>query len=415
MKQFGKVLKFELKNHLTNKGFVGVTVFLVVVIAVVMFIPRITGLFRSEDEGTDVPADLPVMLVQTDGSTPGGMVKETFSAAFPGYIVQLSEDGTDTIRDKITSGEIECAFALNGLTSYTYYVNNLTMFDDTAAVADAVLRDLYRVNAMLNGGMTEEQVSDVMNVVIEGSVESLGKDQAQNFFYTYIMIFALYMVIILYGNMVSTSVATEKSSRAMELLITSADPPAMMFGKVIAACLAGLIQLVLIFGSAVLFYGINKSAWGGNEIVSAIFDIPVPLLAYMAVFFILGFLIYAFLFGAIASTVSKLEDVGTANMPIMYLFIFGFMAVVFSMSSGAVDNTLMKVCSYVPFTSPMAMFTRIAMSTVPAAGIAASIALLVLSTVGIGFLSARIYRVGVLMYGTPPRLSAILKSIRKAK
>ena len=79
-----------------------------------------------------------------------------------------------------------------------------------------------------------------------------------------------------------------------------------------------------------------------------------------------------------------------------------------------VDNTLMVICSYVPFTSPMAMFTRIAMSVVPWYEITASIAILIGSTVGIGVLSAKIYRAGVLMYGTTPKIGDILKTIRKA-
>ena len=84
------------------------------------------------------------------------------------------------------------------------------------------------------------------------------------------------------------------------------------------------------------------------------------------------------------------------------------------MSSGNVDNTIMKVCSFIPFTSPMSMFTRIAMSTVPWYEIAISIAILVGSTVGIGLLSAKIYRVGVLMYGTTPKISNIIKAVWKA-
>ena len=228
------------------------------------------------------------------------------------------------------------------------------------------------------------------------------------------MIFALYMVILLYGQMVATNVATEKSSRAMEVLITSAKPVNMMFGKVIASCLAGLIQLVAVFGSALLFYQLNKAYLGDNMIVQSIFNIPFELFIYMLVFFVLGFFIYAFLYGAIGSTASKLEDINTSVMPITMLFIVGFFVVVFSMSSGNVDNTLMKVCSYIPFTSPMAMFTRIAMSTVPWYGILASVVVLIGSVVGIGVLSAKIYRVGVLLYGTTPGLKSILKSVIKA-
>jgi len=84
------------------------------------------------------------------------------------------------------------------------------------------------------------------------------------------------------------------------------------------------------------------------------------------------------------------------------------------MSSGEVDNTLMLVCSYIPFTSPMSMFTRIAMSTVPWYEIGASIAILIGSTIGVGVLSAKIYRVGVLMYGTTPKIRDIFKAVWKA-
>lgn len=200
----------------------------------------------------------------------------------------------------------------------------------------------------------------------------------------------------------------------MEVLITSAKPISMMFGKVIASCIAGLVQLGAIFGSALLFYNVNKSHWGDNMIIDSIFNIPPELFAFMLVFFLLGFLIFAFLFGAIASTVSKLEDINTAVQPITFLFIFGFMVVIFSMTSGSVDNVLMKVCSYIPFTSPMAMFTRIAMSTVPWYEVAISIIILIGSTIGTGILSAKIYRVGVLMYGTAPKIKNIIKAVWKA-
>jgi ABC-2 type transport system permease protein len=134
----------------------------------------------------------------------------------------------------------------------------------------------------------------------------------------------------------------------------------------------------------------------------------------MLIFFVLGFLIYAFMFGAVGSTASRLEDINTSVMPITIIFIVAFFVVMTSMSSGDVDNTLMTVCSYIPFTSPMAMFTRIAMSTVPLYEIVISIAILIASTAGIGVLSAKIYRVGVLLYGTPPKITAILKTVWKA-
>lgn len=411
MKQLGKILKFELKGYLKNKIFVGFTLFLIAMIAVVMFLPNIISTISS-DRGDDVSADRPVMLVYVEDAELTSIVNKYFVAAFTDYNVEITSDGLSEIKNKIVSGEAECAFFMSSASSYTYYVNNLSMYDTNVSIANTVLQEVYRINTMIKEGLTSEQAGAIMSVQIAGSTETLGKDQAENFFYTYIMIFALYMVILLYGQMVATNVATEKSSRAMEVLITSAKPTAMMFGKVLASCIAGFTQLVLVFGTAILLYNVNKEALS-NPLIASIFDIPVELFIYLIVFFVLGFLIYAFLYGAVGSTASKLEDINTSVMPITYLFIIAFMVVIFSMTSGSVDNTAMLVCSYIPFTSPMAMFTRICMSTVAWYEIAISIVILVCSTVGIGVLSAKIYRIGVLLYGTPPKISNIIKMVLK--
>ncbi|MBP3605881.1 MAG: ABC transporter permease [Clostridia bacterium] len=411
MKQFGKIFKFEFNGYLKNKVFVGITVFFVIAIAVCMFIPNIIAAFSSDapDEGgTGEP--LPVMLIASEQEGLADVIVPFFASAFADYEVKGTEETVNAVKAKVESGEVECAFVFDSLSSYTYYVENLSMYDMNAEIASTALKTALQMDLMQRLGLSPEQAAAVLSATVESRTETLGKNQMDNFFYTYIMIFALYMVILLYGQMVATNVATEKSSRAMEVLVTTAKPTSMMFGKVLASCLAGFTQLVLIFGSAILFYNINRANLD-NPIISSIFDIPIELFIYMIVFFILGFLIYAFLFGAIGSTASKLEDINTSVMPITFLFIIGFMVVMFSMAGGSIDNVAMKICSYVPFTSPMAMFTRIAMSTVAWYEIAISIVLLAGSVVGIGVLSARIYRVGVLLYGTPPKLTKILKAV----
>ena len=411
MKQFGTILKFELKNYFKNKIFVGITVFLVLLIAGVMFFPRISGMFHRD--GVSESKERPLMLVFADRTEDMDVIRQSFTASFPEYDVRTGEIDLTQAREQITSGDVECAFVITGPTSYEYYVDNLSMYDSKTMTADEVLQNLYRMNAMVGSGISQEDAQQILSAQITHQTKNLGKNQAQNFFYTYVMIFALYMVIMLYGQMVATNVATEKSSRAMEVLITSAKPVSMMFGKVIASCLAGLIQLVAVFGSAYLFFNMNRTYWDGSGIISSIFDMPLDLLVYMLVFFVLGFFIYAFLYGAIGSTASKLEDINTSVMPLTMLFIIAFMVVIFSMTNGSVDNLAVRICSYIPFTSPIAMFTRIAMSTVPFYEIALSICILIVSVVGVGVLSAKIYRVGVLLYGTTPKIGAVLKAVRR--
>lgn len=415
MKQFGTILKFELMSYLKNKIFVGITVFLAAAIAVVMFFPNIMTAVGDKDSDAEESASTEgLMLLSMENLKNPEVIEESFSAAFADYEVEVTEEDEEAVKEKVVSGMAECAFVIDSPTSYTYYVNNLSLYDANTGVADEVLKSMYGMNAMIEGGMSLEAAGEVLAVQISHETESLGKDQMQNYFYTYIMILALYMVILLYGQMVATNVATEKSSRAMELLITSARPVSMMFGKVVASCLAGFIQLLVVFGSSILFYNINRSHWEGNMIVASVFDMPPDLLVYMLIFFVLGFFIYAFMFGAIGSTASKLEDINTSVMPVTLLFVAGFIVVMMSMSNGNVDSLLMRVCSYVPFLSPMAMFTRIAMSTVPFYEIVISIGVLIGSVVAIGVISAKIYRVGVLLYGTTPKIGSILKAMKKA-
>lgn len=435
IKQFGVILKFELKGYLTNKTFVGITLFLAVLIAAITFFPRIAAAFDGEipfisDSGSAVEksgppesgsndeesgkadSGLPVMLIACNNPQDAASIQKSFPAFFPDYNAAFTQEGESEIKKQIEDGQAECAFVFDSLLSYTYYVNDLSMHDQNTVIADELLQRIYTMTAMIQGGMTEDEAAAALTMAIEHETVKLGKDQVQNFLYTYIMIFALYMVILLYGQMIAMNVATEKSSRAMELLITSARPVSMMFGKVLASCLAGLLQLIVVFGAALACFQVNKSYWNDNYMIASMFDIPAALLGYMLLFFILGFLIYAFMFGAVGSTASKVEDLNTSVMPVTLLFVAGFIVTMTSLSSGNTDGFLIKACSFIPFTSPMAMFTRLAMSTVAPYEIIISVAVLAISVIGIGFISAKIYRAGVLLYGTKPKISRLLKAMK---
>lgn len=409
MKQFFEVFKFELLSYFKNKIFVGVTLLLMLVTAVTMFFPRINITSNNDSDN-----ELPIILLSKVSDINLDYVKTTFDSIFSDYKVMVVENDEELIKSKIKNNEAEFGLLLTSNTSYKYYVKNITMLDYNTEIVDTALKKIYELEMMEKNGMDQNEAIRIIETQITHETNNLGNDQQSNFFYTYIMIFALYTVILLYGQMVASNVASEKSSRAMELLITSVKPTKMMFGKVLASCLAGFIQLTCIFGSAILFYKINKEYWIDNSIINSIFNMPTNLLIYLLLFFVLGFLIYAFLYGAVGSTVSKLEDINTSIMPITMIFIIAFMIVVFSMETGEVDNLTMQVASLFPLTSPMAMFTRIAMGSPTNIEIISSIIILIVSVVLIGILSAKIYKTGVLLYGTKPKLIDIIKIIFKS-
>ena len=407
MKQFFKIFRFEFRNYYTNKVFVFLTLFLVVAIGIGLSVPALASLFSSGSPG---PAqDRPVMAVVSDTPEHGGYLEAAFSESFPGYRVELKDLDAEGLKAEVLTGVSACGFFVRGFSELDYCVMDLSIYDDNLSLGTEALRQAGLRYALHEQGLSDSEIEGILDLEIRSTATVLGTAQFQNYFYTYIMIFALYMVIVLYGNMVATNVASEKSSRAMELLITTAHPQSLMFGKIMASCMAGLAQLTLVFGSSLLFYRLNETHWGGMPIVSSIFNMPLSLFLYMILFFLLGFLMYACLYAAIGSTVSKLEDLSTAIQPLTMTFVVGFMVVVFSMSSGQMDSPLLIACSFIPLTSPMAMFTRIAMSQVPVYQIILSILILIGSVIGSGIASAKIYRIGVMLYGNRLKFTAILK------
>ncbi|MGX8698834.1 MAG: ABC transporter permease, partial [bacterium] len=272
MRQFGAIFSFELSKFFKNRTYLIVTAILLTVALAATFVPRVIALFRG-GSGGEAPAEGETMLVA------GLDLTEELALWFPDYTLQYCDEAE--LKEKVASGEAACGVVVKAEDVFTYYVENLSLYDENAATLEEAMRERLRTARLTALGLSPEESGEILYPALTSEVVSLGVDQRMNFAYTYIMIIALYMVILLYGQMVATNVAGEKSSRAMELLITTADPVAMMFGKVMASGLAGLVQLLAAFGAALFGYGFNREAWLGLTFGESFFDIPPALLGYM--------------------------------------------------------------------------------------------------------------------------------------
>lgn len=413
MKQFFTIFKHELSQYFKNKIFVITTLILILAVSGFLFAPRIGEIINKSKNAESSEEKKSEILVKSDNANLEKLLP-AIAASFPQQNVKITNDSVDEIKKQIKEQSVEFAFVLSSdLKSYTYLANVSALQDPNLNTMDNLLKTLYSHAYLKKHGLNDTQIAEVQNPNITHTIESISEDGTKNFWYAYVMVFVLYMVIMMFGQKVAMSVVTEKTSRAMEVLITSASPVALMFGKILASSVAGIFQITAIFGSAFISYNINKSYFETNAVINTLFNFPASLVGYLLIFFLLGFLIYSFLFGAMASTVSKIEDLSSVVMLIQIIFVAGFVVSTNAMTSGDVNSELMKGLSLFPLTSPMAMFTRIAMSEVPGPEILLSVAFLILATILIGYIAAKIYRVGVLMYGTKPTLGKIIKAIRE--
>lgn len=412
MKQFLTIFTHELTKYFKDKVFLITTLVLTLLVVGGLFMPRIQATIKTNESSHSNEEQKTVILIKSDRKDLESLLP-AFISSFPQKDVKITYDDTDKIKKQLKDQTVSSAFLVSSdLKSFTYLTNVALLEDPNIEIMNETLKRLYTSNYLQKHGLSASQIAGLQDLTINHQIENIDEGGSKNFWYAYIMTFVLYLVIMLFGQKVAMSVITEKTSRAMEVLITSAKPASLMFGKIMAAFTASLSQLLVIFGFAILSYQYNASYFEKNPLVG-ILNIPGSLVVYAIIFFILGFLIYSFLFGAMGSTVSKVEDMSSALLLVQMIFAVGFVITSSAMNSTDINNPTMQFLSFFPLTSSMAMFTRIAMSEVPFIQILGSIIILLVSTGLIGIIAAKIYRVGVLMYGTKPNLRQIIKAIRE--
>ena len=411
MKQFFTVLKFELGNYFKNKSYLITTILfsllLIVGLSVPSFIniPALSGKDKVESNEKEDEEKTVFAIYDKDNIIADN---EYLKKAFED-VEWENVNSRKEVEDLINEDKADAGFIVNSLTDYSYLVQNSSFSDENQPIFESVLSRVYREDYLKDKNISVDEMDALYNMPIESNVEILGKDSVKNYIYTYALIFILYFMIIMYGQLIATSVTSEKSNRAIEVLVTSTSSNSLIFGKVIAGAIASFIQMGLIIGSGLVSYKINRDSWNG--LLDMVFDIPSNVLLTFAVFGMLGYLLYTFIFGALGALVSKTEDIGKSAGNISMIYVIVFMLTMFNLTKP--DGMIMKVMSFIPFSSCNAMFVRVAMGTVPTIEIVISLVLLIASIVIVGFLGAKIYRMATLMYGNPIKLSNAIKWLKK--
>jgi ABC-2 type transport system permease protein len=230
----------------------------------------------------------------------------------------------------------------------------------------------------------------------------------------YVLLFVIYFSVIMYANMIAMEVATEKSSRVMEILISSVSPIKQMFAKIVGIGLLSLTQLAIFL--VVGYYSFMRnmeSLKDGFLGVYGLGEIPIGTIMYAVIFFILGYFLYATLAAFLGSLVSRIEDVQQMITPMTLMVVAGFMIAMFGL--GKPDAPFITATSYIPFFTPMIMFLRVGMLTIPAWEAILGIIILIATITVLAIFGARVYRGGVLMYGKSNSYKDIKKALQITK
>lgn len=417
MKSFWTVLKYELKEYFTSKGFVVFTLLLALGGIVMLTLPRFidmsgfTGVGgKQETEGDQTEEKKEewdkLYLLDEAGVTDMEVLRQFFPETE--WIVAES---VDALKQAVEEKEAEAGFVVKSVDAYDYYVYNKGMYDKNSITFDEAMKVFYRMAYCAENNWDYTKIVGMFEMPITVNEQILGKDTESNYWYCYMLVIIVFMLIVLYGQMIAVSITNEKSNRAIEVLVTSTSPNSLLFGKVIAGAISGLVQSGIILGSILISYQFNREQWGG--MLDMLFHIPAEVIVTFAFFGLGGYLFYAFLYGAVGALVSKTEDISKSSGGLMTVIMVVYFFSLVQLTN--IDGPVIKILSFLPISSYSTMFARIAMGSVSIVEIVISFLILAVSIIGVGILGAKLYRMGTLRYGNPIKLSTALKSIRKSQ
>jgi ABC-2 type transport system permease protein len=248
---------------------------------------------------------------------------------------------------------------------------------------------------------------------------STGEGAASEFAIGFALAIFIFMAIMLYGQWVAMSVAEEKSSRVMEIVLGAATPFQLLAGKVVGVGALGLVQYLVVFIPAliaIIYQDTIASAFlGGTASAGLPSGLTIDLLVAFGILFVLGFALYAVLYAGAASLVSRQEDVNQIVGPLTLLSVAGYMVAAYA-GTGLIDihSPLVVFLSYVPFLSPYLMLSRMGLGVVSPLELALAVAILAASIPIALWIAARLYGAGVLMYGQRPSIRTMFRVLRGA-
>lgn len=400
MKDLFIVTKFTMKDMLQRKSFIITTIIFLIMIVVGFNIPNFMKMLNKD-------SDVNKIEIIDSGNVFEGTL-ESLKDLDTGYEIQILNEDYEKIKEKIENEEIDSAIIVEKQDEnikIKYIVKSATMMSGVPENIISTLNTLY-TNIQINKlGLTEEQLKSI-TPNFEFALEQTDEEASGNVYAMMLLSLVLFYAIYFCAYQVSSSITTEKTSKIIETLVTSTSPKTIVLGKTLGIGIVGLLQMILLVGTAL----ISAKTFLEPGILDSIIDVSkiTPYLGIITIiYFIFGYFEYALLYALTGSTVSKPEDIQSANGPVAILAVIGFYLSYFTMMNPA--SELNVFASMFPISSLFCMPFRIMMGLAKPTDVIISIIILLITGIIIAKIAIKIYSNAILNYGTKMSFNDIVK------
>lgn len=405
MKDLITVASFTIKDMVKRKSFIISNIIIILIIVLLFNIPNLLKLLDN-GEGS---SNSKLLIVDSENIFEGNL--EAINQMDLSYDAKISNEelSFDEIKEKISNNEIDAALVItpkDGKISMEYIVENLTYLEEIPENIVNAISTIYTNMQISKLNLTEEELNS-MSPKFEFNLKQTEEEKVEgNVTVMMLLSCALFFAIYYCAYQVSTSITVEKTSKIIETLVTSTSPRSIVLGKTIGIGLVGLIQIFVYIIIALICKEVFLEPGALDSIIN--FNNVTPFLIGMTLlYFLLGYAAYALLYALTGSTVSKPEDVQSANGPVAILVIIGFYLAYFTMMNPT--SNLNIIASILPISSPFCMPLRIMMGIAETKDIILSIGVLLITIIIVAKVSIRIYSNAILNYGSKIGLKDIVR------
>lgn len=406
MKDLKTVIGFTMKEMVKRKSFIISTIIILILIVIGFNVPNIIKAFKGNSSEAEKDK---LLIVDTENIFEGTL--NSLNNMELGYEANTTNENIsfEKIKEKIENKEIDEAIIIEkNQENYKirYIIEDATMVQKIPTTLENAISSIYSNLQISKLGLTEEQIKGI-TPNFEFSIEQTEEQKVSgNVFAMMLMSLVLFYAIYFCAYQVSSSITTEKTSKIMETLVTSTSPRTIVLGKTIGIGIVGLVQVCLIVGTAI----ISAKMCLDENLVNSVLDVSkiTPYLGIVTIiYFILGYFAYALLYALTGSTVSKPEDIQSANTPVALIAVIGFYLSYFTMMNPTSD--LNVLASMLPISSPFCMPFRIMMGLASTTDVLISIAILLITILIVAKVAIKIYSNAILNYGTKMSFKDMIK------
>jgi|SRR5579875_19161 ABC-2 type transport system permease protein len=424
----------EYRHRITQRSFIITSLLLLIIVFVAAFIPTIMQFVQRIS--TSPGSQTQIIVVNKAGMIAGmkqAMLISDINSELNGtntgsnapYAINSGQPASlDNLQSEVKHGQLDILLVFTrspqGNLQFLYYTDTDPNNDPNLSNIQTLTQQLNFLDVAHRQGLTPAQIHDLVaapSLVTVYSQQGQSARSTNQIVAGYILAFVgpllIYVCISQYINIVAAGVAEEKSNRIMEILVNAATPFQLLVGKIVgigAACLTQMASLVVVgVGALLLQAPLQAALFGANAggFGQYLTDISIPYYFLFLIYILLAFFLYATLAAGLSAMVRRQDEVQNAIVFPVMLVITGWILVVFSLSSP--NATWVKALSYVPLWTPMLMLVRVALGAVAWWELVVSITFLLVAVLACTWLAARLYRVGILMYGQRPGLRQVMK------